>query len=86
LKVTRKCNLSKKDEAHWQEEQVDAGLTAPEYQFHGLKHPAKLQLLRQDVTEKEETIDGEYNVDILRYKYMCAILITSPTVYCRLII
>jgi solute carrier family 25 phosphate transporter 3 len=37
LKVTKKCNLLKKDEARRQEEQVDADLTARGYQFHGLK-------------------------------------------------
>ncbi len=37
------------------------------HQFHGLKLPAKLQLLRQDITEKEETTNGEYDVDITRY-------------------
>jgi hypothetical protein len=32
-----------------------------------LKLPAKLQLLRQGKTEKEETTSGEYNVDIVRH-------------------
>jgi hypothetical protein len=36
LKATNKCDLLKKDEAHHQEEQVDADLTAQGYQFHGL--------------------------------------------------
>ena len=55
------------NEVRRQEEQVDADLTARGYQFHGLKLPAKLQLLRQDITEKEETTNGEYDVDITRY-------------------
>jgi hypothetical protein len=42
-------------------------LTAREYQFHGLKLAAKLQLLRQDIMEKEETTNGEYEVDMTRY-------------------
>jgi uncharacterized protein YfkK (UPF0435 family) len=68
LKVTKKCDLLKKDETRRQEEQAEAGLTAREYQeFHCLKLPAKLQLLRQDILEKEETTDGEYEVDITRY-------------------
>jgi hypothetical protein len=53
LKVTKKWDLLKRDEARQQEVQVDAELTARGYQFHGLKLPAKLQLLRQDITKKE---------------------------------
>jgi hypothetical protein len=37
------------------------------YQFHGLKLIAKLQLLRQDIMEKEETTNGEYEVDMTQY-------------------
>ena len=66
-KVTKKCDLLKKDEARRKEEQVDADLTARGYQFHSLKLAAKLQLLRQDIMEKEETTDGEYEVDMTRY-------------------
>jgi hypothetical protein len=43
------------------------GLDSRGYQFHGLKIPAKLQLLRQDIMEKEETTNGEYDIDITRY-------------------
>jgi hypothetical protein len=60
-------DLLKKGEARRQEEQVDADLTARVFEFHGLKLPAKLQLVRQDITEKEETTNGEYDVKILRY-------------------
>jgi hypothetical protein len=42
-------------------------LTAQGYQFHGLKLAAKLQLIRQDIMEKEETANGEYEVDMTRY-------------------
>jgi hypothetical protein len=49
------------------EDQVDAGLTARGYQFHGLKLAAKLQLLRQDNVEKEETKNCEYEVDMTQY-------------------
>jgi hypothetical protein len=62
LKVTKKCDLLKRDEARRQEEQVDAELTARGYQFHGLKLPAKLQLLRQDIMTS-----GEYEVDLSPY-------------------
>jgi hypothetical protein len=67
LKVTKKCDLLKKDEARRKEEQVNAGLTARGYQFHGLKLAAKLQLLRQDIMEKEETTNSEYEVDMTKY-------------------
>jgi hypothetical protein len=67
LKVTKKCDLLKTDEARRQEKQVDSDLTTRGYQFQGLKLPAKLQLLRQDITEKEESTNGEYDVDISRY-------------------
>jgi hypothetical protein len=42
LKVTKKCDLLKKDQARWKEEQVCANLTAQGYQFHGLKLAVKL--------------------------------------------
>jgi hypothetical protein len=67
LKVTKKCDLLKKDEARQKEEQVDADLTARGYQLHGLKLAAKRQLLRQDIMEKEETTNGEYKVDMTKY-------------------
>jgi hypothetical protein len=67
LKVTKKCDLLKKDEACRKEVQVDADLTARGYQFHSLKLAAKLQLLRQDIMEKEETTNGEYEVDMTKY-------------------
>jgi hypothetical protein len=68
LKVTKKCDLLKKDEARRKEEQVEANLTARGYQFHSLKLAAKLQLLRQDyIMEKEETTNGEYEVDMTQY-------------------
>jgi hypothetical protein len=58
LKVTKK-------------EQADADLTARGYQFHGLKLAAKRQLLRQDIIEKEETTNGECEVDMTRYFTSC---------------
>jgi hypothetical protein len=42
LKVTKKCELLKKDEACRKEEPVDADLTTRGYQFHGLKLARKL--------------------------------------------
>jgi hypothetical protein len=67
LKVTKKCDLLKKDEACRKEEQVDADMTARGYQFHGMKLAAKLQLIRQDRMEKEETTNDVYEVDMTRY-------------------
>jgi hypothetical protein len=32
-----------------------------------LKLPAKLQLIRQDVTEKEDSMNGEYDIDTAKY-------------------
>jgi hypothetical protein len=33
----------------------------------GLKLPANIQLLKQDMVEKEEHGGGEYDIDILKY-------------------
>jgi hypothetical protein len=67
MNVTKKCDLLKKDEVQRFKKQVDANLTSHGYQFDGLKLPAKLQLLRQDITEKKENMNGEYNIDITKY-------------------
>jgi hypothetical protein len=67
LKVTKKCELLKKDEVRRCEEAVNADLTSPGYEFQGLKMPAKLQLVRQDITEKEDSTDGEYEIDTAKY-------------------
>jgi hypothetical protein len=42
-------------------------LTYCGYKFDGLKLLAKLQLLRQDIMEKEESMNGEYKIDITKY-------------------
>jgi hypothetical protein len=67
LKVTKKYELLKKVEVCRVKEQVDANLTAGGYQFHGLKLPAKLQLIQQDVTEREDSTNGEYDIDMAKY-------------------
>jgi hypothetical protein len=67
LKVTKKCDLLKQDKARRKEEQVYADLTARGYKFNGLKLAAKLQLIRQDIMEKEETTNDEYEVDMTKY-------------------
>jgi hypothetical protein len=67
LKVTKKCDLLKLDEVRRREEELDADLTARGYEFQGLKMPAKLQLVRQDIMEKEDSTNGEYEVDTTKY-------------------
>jgi hypothetical protein len=51
------------DELRHCEEAVNADLTSRGYEFQGLKMPSKLQLMRQDITEKE----GEYKIDTAKY-------------------
>jgi heme oxygenase len=60
-------------------EQVDANLTSRGYISIGLKLPAKLQLLRQDITEKEESTKGEHGIDIT--KYFKLLLTSCPANY-----
>jgi hypothetical protein len=62
------------------EEQVDTNLAARGYQFHGVKLPSKLKLLRQDITEKEATTNGEYNVvlDISKYFKLLSTDVDEP--------
>jgi hypothetical protein len=67
LKVTKKCKLLEKDELRRCEEAVNADLTSRGYEFQGLKMPAKLQLVRQDITEKEDSTNGEYEIDTAKY-------------------
>ena len=49
------------------EEQVEAELWTRGYKLMGLKLPAKIQLWKQDMEEKEEHAGGEYDIDILKY-------------------
>jgi hypothetical protein len=50
------------------EAQVEAELGTRGYQLTpGLKLPAKIQLLKQDMEEKEEHAGGEYDIDIEKY-------------------
>jgi hypothetical protein len=37
------------------------------YEWTGLKLPAKIQLLTQDMEEKEEHVGGEYGIHVLKY-------------------
>jgi hypothetical protein len=63
FKITKKCELLKKDEFRRCEEAVKADLTSRGYEFQGLKMTAKLQLVRQDIAEKEDSTNGEYEID-----------------------
>ena len=59
--------LLKENEPRRCEEQVDAELRTRGYAVTGLKLPAKIQLLKQDMEEKEEHAGGEYDIDIDKY-------------------
>ena len=67
LTVTRKLKILKESEPRRLEEQVEAELRTRGYELTGLKLPAKIQLLRQDMEEKEEHAGGEYDVDIMKF-------------------
>jgi hypothetical protein len=68
LTVTRKLKLLKEKEPHHLEAQVEAELGTCGYQLTpGLKLPAKIQLLKQDMEEKEEHTGGKYDIDITKY-------------------
>jgi hypothetical protein len=52
--VTLKCKLK-----------LNSGLNG--YKWTGLKLPAKIQLLKHDMKEKEEYTGGEYDIGIAKY-------------------
>jgi hypothetical protein len=65
--VTRKLKFLKENEPRCWEEQVEAELRTRGYELTGLNLPAKIQLLKQDMEEKEEHAGGEYDIDIDKY-------------------
>ena len=67
LTVTRKAKLLKENEPCCLEGQVEVELRTRGYEWTGLKLPAKIQLLKQDMEDKEEHAGGEYDIDILKY-------------------
>ena len=67
LTVTRKVKILKEDEPRRLERQVEVELQTRGYEWTGLKLPAKIQLLKQDMEEKEEHAGGEYDIDVLKY-------------------
>jgi hypothetical protein len=67
LTVTRKVKILKEDEPRRLERQVEVELRTRGYEWTGLKLPAKIQLLKQDMEEKEEHAGGEYDIDVLKY-------------------
>jgi hypothetical protein len=67
LTVTRKVKILKEDTPGRLERQVEVKLRTRGYKWTGLKLPAKIQLLKQDMEAKEEQAGGEYDIDILKY-------------------
>jgi hypothetical protein len=67
LTVTRKSKFLKDNEPSCLEGQVEVGLRTCGYKWTGLKLPAKIQLLKQDMEEKEEHADDEYDINITKY-------------------
>jgi hypothetical protein len=67
LTVTRKVKILKEDKPRRLERQVEVELRTRGYEWTGLKLPAKIQLLKQDMEEKEEHAGGEYDIDVLKY-------------------
>ncbi len=65
--MTQKAKLLKENEPRRLEAQVEVELRTRGYAWTGLKLPAKIQLLKQDMEEKEEHAGGEYDIDILKY-------------------
>jgi hypothetical protein len=67
LTVTRKVKILKKGKPRLLEQQVEVKLRTPGHKWTGLKLPAKIHLLKQDMEEKKEHAGGEYDIDILKY-------------------
>jgi hypothetical protein len=67
LTVTRKAKILKENKPRRLERQVEDKLRTRGYEWTGLKLPAKIQLLKQDMEDKEEHAGGEYDMDILKY-------------------
>jgi hypothetical protein len=62
-----KIQILKENEHNCLEEQVEVKLRTPEYEWTGLKLLAKIQLLNQDMEEREEHAGGIYDIDIAKY-------------------
>jgi hypothetical protein len=67
LTVTQKVKLLKQNEPRRFEGQVEVELRTRGYEWTGLKLASKIQLLKQDMQEKEEHAGGEYDIDIEKY-------------------
>jgi hypothetical protein len=65
--VTRKAKLLKENKPRRLEGEVEVELWTRGYKWTGLKLPVKIQLLKQDMEDKEEHTGGEYDIDILKY-------------------
>jgi hypothetical protein len=67
LTVTQKAKLLKENEPRRLEAQVEVELQTCGYEWTGLKLLAKIQLLKQDLEEKEEHAGSEYDINITKY-------------------
>ncbi len=67
LTLTRKLKFLKENEPRRCEEQFEAELQTEGYELTGLKLRTKIQLLKNDIEEKEEHAGGEYNIEIDKY-------------------
>jgi hypothetical protein len=65
--VTRKAKLLKENEPRRLAGQVEVDLRTHGYKWTGLKLPAKIQLLKQNMEDKEKHTDGEYAINILKH-------------------
>jgi hypothetical protein len=66
LTLTQKAKLLKENKPRRLEAQVEVELQTRGYAWTGLKLPGKIQLLKQEMEEKEEHAGGEYDIDITK--------------------
>jgi hypothetical protein len=67
ITVTRKAKLlNNTNRVAWRGK-FEVELRTRGYEWTGLKLPAKIQLLKQDMEDKEEHAGGEYDIDVLKY-------------------
>jgi hypothetical protein len=62
LTITQKLKIVKENKPCRLEEQVEAELRTHGCKLTGLKLPAKIQLLKQEMAEKEEHAGDEYDI------------------------
>jgi hypothetical protein len=67
LTVTRKSKILRDNERRRFQGHIEVELQTQGYKWTGLKLPAKTQLLKQDMEEKEEHAGSEYDINITEY-------------------